>query len=116
MDFELTEKQTHRAFKALKDSIDAEQNSDDCLLSVANALWAQQGYELVQRYLDTIRVNYGEAVFEVDFSNGDKVADEINSWVAKQTRNKISELIGPGVLNVLTRLVLTNAIYFKVLN
>jgi len=37
----------------------------------------------------------------------------INAWVEKQTRDKIKDLIQPGVLDSLTRLVLTNAIYFK---
>lgn len=37
----------------------------------------------------------------------------INRWVEEKTENKIVDLIGPGVLDPLTRLVLTNAIYFK---
>jgi len=37
----------------------------------------------------------------------------INHWVEEQTNNRIKDLIPPGVLNQLTRLVLTNAIYFK---
>jgi serpin B len=37
----------------------------------------------------------------------------INAWVEKQTKDKIKDLLQPGVLDVDTRLVLTNAIYFK---
>jgi serine protease inhibitor len=37
----------------------------------------------------------------------------INQWVERQTANKIKDLIAPGVLTPSTRLVLTNAIYFK---
>jgi serpin B len=37
----------------------------------------------------------------------------INNWVEEQTRNKIKNLIPQGVISNLTRLVLTNAIYFK---
>ena len=37
----------------------------------------------------------------------------INGWVEEQTNDKIKDLIPAGVLNRGTRLVLTNAIYFK---
>ncbi len=37
----------------------------------------------------------------------------INAWVEKQTNGKIKDLISPGVLDATTRLVLTNAVYFK---
>jgi len=37
----------------------------------------------------------------------------INTWVEEQTNNKIKDLIPQGMITPLTRLVLTNAIYFK---
>ncbi len=40
-------------------------------------------------------------------------ADTINQWVEKQTNDKIQNLLGPGTVTPLTRLILTNAIYFK---
>jgi serpin B len=49
----------------------------------------------------------------VDFAKGTEDArTTINRWVAEQTRDKIKELLGQGVLDDMTRLVLTNAIYF----
>jgi serpin B len=49
----------------------------------------------------------------VDFGQTGSARQSINTWVADQTEDKIAELIGPGVLTPLTRLVLTNAVYFK---
>jgi serpin B len=37
----------------------------------------------------------------------------INQWIADQTNDKIQGLLGPGSVTAATRLVLTNAIYFK---
>src|SRR5262249_50247392 len=37
----------------------------------------------------------------------------INTWVEKETKEKIKDLLQPGVLTSDTRMVLTNAIYFK---
>lgn len=83
-------------------------------LSVANALWGQQGYGFLAEFLELIKKDYGGELNEVDFVNASETARQtINSWVEKQTRNKIKDLIQQGMLNSMTRLVLTNAIYFK---
>ncbi|GAI76663.1 unnamed protein product, partial [marine sediment metagenome] len=58
--------------------------------------------------------NYDGRLSEVDFAGATETARKtINAWVEKKTKDKIKELLKPGVLNRLTRLVLTNAIYFK---
>ena len=59
---------------------------------------------------------YYDAELEaVDFANeAELVRQQINAWVESKTANKIKDLIPGGVLNALTRLVLVNAIYFKV--
>ncbi len=83
-------------------------------LSIANALWAEQSYTFLPAFLDALKTNYGAGVENVDFKNDAAGArDKINSWVEKQTNDKIKNLIGPGVLTSMTRMVLTNAIYFK---
>ena len=83
-------------------------------LRVANALWGQKKYGFLQEYLELIETNYGGKLNEVDFIRAAESARKtINRWVEKKTNNKIKNLIQKGVLDSMTRLVLTNAIYFK---
>ncbi len=83
-------------------------------LSVADALWAQQDEKFQPTYLKLVETNYGAGFHAVDFKTApDSVRATINEWVEKQTNDKIQNLLGPGTVTPLTRLILTNAIYFK---
>jgi serpin B len=82
-------------------------------LNIANALWGQKGYGFLEAYLKLVE-NYDGQLNEVDFERAAEAARKtINAWVEKKTAGKIKNLISPGVLDSMTRLVLTNAIYFK---
>jgi serpin B len=83
-------------------------------LHVADALWAERDENFLWSYLEAMQTHYGAGVHRVDFRTQPEAArNTINRWVEQQTEDKITNLIGPGVLTPLTRLVLTNAIYFK---
>ena len=83
-------------------------------LSTANALWAQENYKFLEEYTSTVEKYYGGKVTNLDFvREGEKSRLTINTWVEEQTNNKIKDLIPSGAINPDTRLVLTNAIYFK---
>ena len=83
-------------------------------VSAANRLFAQRGLDLLPGFLDTLGASYGASVGEVDFKADPAAAGEaINSWVAAETRDRIRKLIGDGVLDELTRLVLVNAVFLR---
>ena len=83
-------------------------------LSTANALWVQKDYPLLKEYLDTVEKYYHGKASNVDYRGATEEARKtINNWVAYNTNDKIKDLLAPGVLSVDTRLVLTNAVYFK---
>ncbi|HET9476633.1 MAG TPA: serpin family protein [Dehalococcoidia bacterium] len=83
-------------------------------LSVANSVWVQAGLEVIQEFLDVLATNYGAGMRTVDFVNAAEAARQaINDWVSEETAGRIKDLIPPGAIDDLTRLVLTNAIYFK---
>jgi serpin B len=83
-------------------------------LHTANALWGQRGYHFLPEYVASLRNSFGAKLEEVDFIAATEAARRtINTWVEQQTAGKIQDLIGSGILDAQTRLVLTNAIYFK---
>ncbi|MDY6986052.1 MAG: serpin family protein [Candidatus Thermoplasmatota archaeon] len=83
-------------------------------LSTANALWAQKNYNFLEEYLKIVEMYYGGRVTNLDFvGETEESRQTINRWVEEQTNNRIKELLHEGDIDLLTRLVLTNAIYFK---
>jgi serpin B len=83
-------------------------------LSTANALWAQKDNNFLDDYFSLVNKYYGGKAANLDFANATEESRvTINNWVEKQTNDKIKDLIPSRNLSPLTRLVLTNAIYFK---
>jgi serpin B len=83
-------------------------------LNIVNAIWGQQGFKFNSEYLDLLAQNYGAGMRLVDYiKNTEQSRQTINNWVSDQTEDKIKDLLPQGSLNTLTRLVLTNAIYFN---
>jgi serine protease inhibitor len=112
--FTLDQKRFHPEFACLEAQLKAIQEKGDIELNIANALWAQEDYVFLREFLDLIQSNYGAVLNHVDFKRACEAArKKINAWVEQKTKDKIKDLIKPDVLNALTRLVLTNAIYFK---
>ena len=83
-------------------------------LRVANSLWLQQGLSLLPAFTQVLQDAYASNLKHVDFAtNAESARESINTWVENKTNGKIGDLIKPGVLSALTRLVLCNAIYLK---
>jgi serpin B len=121
--FTLPQAQLHPAFNALDLQLvppadaatsAAEHAEARFTLSTANALWGQSGYSFTPAFLDLLAENYGAGLQLLDFKQAPEAArGAINAWVASQTANKINDLLPQGSIANSTRLVLTNAIYFK---
>ena len=83
-------------------------------LNTANALWAEQDFQFLDEYLTTVEKYYGGKTTNLDFKNEWEASRLIiNNWVEDKTNDKIKDLLPEDVIDADTRLVLTNAIYFK---
>jgi serpin B len=127
--FEKADHNIHGEFAALLESLNSPRMIPACemvggqprqieipayQLVIANALWGQTCYPWKRDFLNLTSECYGAGLHEVDFAEHTEAARKtINSWVEEKTHDRIKELIARGILDVLTRLVLTNAIYFK---
>ncbi len=110
--FSLPADKLHPAMGALLKGLNAEHPGYQ--LRVANALWAEQNYKFLDDYLNLTKADYDAGLQKVDFEKAHEAARAtINAWVEKKTENRIRDLLPPGSVSPDTRLVLTNAIYFK---
>ncbi len=82
-------------------------------LIAANALWLGNAFFILSDYTHTIERSFGGTISRVNFSNPLEAIQSINGWVKEKTQGNITNLVQPGDLNADTRLVLTNAVYFK---
>ena len=83
-------------------------------LNIVNAIWGQKDYHFLAIFLDLLAENYGAGLRILDFANEPEESRiTINEWASDQTEGRIEDLIPPGLIDSLTRLVLTNAIYFN---
>jgi serpin B len=103
-----------KSAKAVAESSEFSRPKEPITLSVANRLFAQRGYDFRETFLALVKEHYSAPLELVDFTtNASGATQQINAWVLQQTHQRIRDLIPPDALKSSTRLVLTNAIYFK---
>jgi serpin B len=125
MHLNVPQPQVNEAFAAVNGQVLAAGDGKNIEIKVANALWAEKSYPLLKEYLESVKAYSDQQGWfscfldrgllrQVDFKhNADASRKTINKWVEDQTKNKIKDLLGPGMITSDTRLVLTNAIYFN---
>jgi serpin B len=120
LEFQLPQDKLHLAFDALDLALASRgqgakgKDQQPFRLHVVNAIWGQTGFDFLPSYLELLAENYGSGLRILDFQkNPESSRVAINNWVAQQTEQKIKDLIPEGSITDMTRLVLTNAIYFN---
>ncbi|KAJ3654865.1 hypothetical protein Zmor_014021 [Zophobas morio] len=85
----------------------------DVTLLMANRVYLMKGCKLLPDFSEALTKNFQSDVQLLNFCNQEAAASTINTWVEEKTKEKIKNLVNKNDLNVDTRLVLVNAIYFK---
>lgn len=110
---ESTEEQNISFGKVVKE-VNGDGSPREYDLITANALWRDQSCKLNEKWNAAIAKYYGGDCNGVNFEEeSEKAIVIINDWVAGKTNGKIKDLVNNSIVNGETRLVLTNAIYFK---
>ncbi len=111
--YRLSQDRLHPAFNSLGLSLEsAFERLPNSRLRIHNSLWAQNGLDIEEPFLETLTTDYGSGLFVVDFAEdpaGSRAA--INDWVRVRTEDKIPNLLPDGSITENTKLVLTNTIH-----
>lgn len=83
-------------------------------LAFADGVWIDRSLEFKDKYKRILESVYKATSAQVDFINKPREAEEkVNSWVEKNTNSLIKQLLPNGSVDTTTRLIFTNALYFK---
>ena len=111
--FSLGQEKIHPAMSSLMADLQKRGNRDKNQLLIASALWGQKGFKFLPEFVKTASTFYKSGFEQVDFKKSPEDARKaINTWAEKQTQGKITDVLGQGSIDSMTRLVLANAIFF----
>lgn len=111
MKFKKKQAESHKEFVSLLN----EYKKDNSVFTITNAAVAQKSYQFLDTYMQCLK-DFDATISQADFFKAEERAEavkNINSWVSKNTNDKIKDLLSTKDVNELTRLILLNAIYFN---
>jgi len=104
----------HQSAHALHKQLQAQGKGGYYVLHTVNRLWGQKNFTFQNTFQELLKKQYEADLEKVDFTGQSEASrNKINKWVEEQTHDKIKDLLPKGIIKPNTKLVLTNAIYFK---
>jgi serpin B len=91
-----------------------ERKSDSCsFFSVSNAIWVDKSVKIDESYRNSVEYKYLADFKQTDFTNLDLAVSKINGWVSEKTNRRINEIVSSANINLDTKMLISNAVYFK---
>ena len=82
-------------------------------LKISNAIWLDNSLVVEGEYSKSVSDKYFSDFEQTEFANRKKAIEDINGWVSEKTNHKIEEVIKDSDLTPDTKLLISNAVYFK---
>lgn len=82
-------------------------------ISLANGIWVGSKTFILTDYRHTLEKQFQAHAESINFDDPKEASKIINTWISKETDEKITNLIGFDDIDQNTRLVLTNTVYFN---
>ncbi|KAL1774951.1 serpin B8 [Sigmodon hispidus] len=102
----------HQGFQTLLTEVN--KTGTQYLLKSACRLFGEESCDFLSSFKESCQKFYQAGLEELSFAKDTEgCRKHINAWVMEKTEGKISEVLSPGTVCSLTKLVLVNAMYFK---
>ena len=82
-------------------------------LKVFNAIWLDKNLQIESRYIKSVTNKYFSDFKQTEFANTQLAVSDINGWVSEKTNRGINEIVSTANINSDTKLLISNAVYFK---
>ncbi|HAN18211.1 MAG: hypothetical protein A2X13_07495 [Bacteroidetes bacterium GWC2_33_15] len=113
LSFSKNQDELHQSFNLLNTQI-TKSGTEGIDIRIANSLWIEERFKVSDEFSFINQTYYNAGLFHSPFYKApEKSRLEINSWVEKNTNNRITNLLTEGSIQNSTMLVLVNAIYFN---
>ena len=88
--------------------------SDSCSgFKVSNAIWLDKSLQVEGVYRMSVSDKYFTDFKRTEFAKTESAVSDINGWVSEKTNRRINEIVSAANLNSNTKLLISNAVYFK---
>ena len=82
-------------------------------VKIANRLFADDDFDLDKEFQSNMKKFFHSDVELLDFAKPEASASRVNDWISNQTNQMIKDVLKPGDINPMLRLMMVNALHFK---
>ncbi len=82
-------------------------------LKISNAVWVDKKFQVAAEFENAVSSTYSSDFKQTNFENNEQAVSDINRWVSDKTNQRITNMVSPSDINSETKLMISNAVYFK---